>query len=225
MGEQPPLRVETPALNWDPADVSVPQLPAVAPGPDPMSTLIAAVVPELATALTTAVAETRAREERFAANLEAARTSYQTTDDAGGQEIRTVADTGLSPASTPAAASGGGGGASMGQFGQVLGTVTQTAGQAVQAPTQAMGMAAAAPQGLMQGVQQFAQVAGQSGDEGDDSAEELAAHDQERRDESLESGDEEGARPGGAGASSSADDSAPVQGTPWPREPGDAVNL
>ena len=127
-----------------------------------MSTMIAAIMPELSAPLTAAVAATQAREEQFAANLVAARTTYEGTDQANQQEIRTVADTQMAPTAAASAASGGGG-----QIGQVMGTAMQVASQVAQAPAQVMGMAAQAPQAVMgagQGaVQQIGQMAGQFG--------------------------------------------------------------
>ncbi|WP_272865725.1 PE domain-containing protein [Mycolicibacterium austroafricanum] len=161
MGNPPPLRVETSALNWDPAVVTVPPMPVVPPGPDPMSAMIAAIMPGLSAPLTAAVAATQAREEQFAANLAAARTTYEGTDQANQQEIHTVADTQMAPTAASAASGGGG------QMGQVMGTAMQVASQAAQAPAQVFGMAAQAPQAVMgagQGaLQQIGQLAGQFG--------------------------------------------------------------
>lgn len=126
-----------------------------------MSTTIAAIMPELSAPLTAAVAATQAREEQFAANLVAARTAYEGTDQANQQEIRTVADTQMAPTAASVASGSGG------QMGQVMGTAMQVASQAAQAPAQVLGMAAQAPQAVMgagQGaVQQIGQLAGQFG--------------------------------------------------------------
>lgn len=160
MGDPPPLRVDTPRLTWDPADVTVPAVPTIPAGGDPMSQMISAIMPELAARLTAAVAATRAREEQFAANLAAARDAYQSADQAGEQEIRAVADTQLTPADihvSPAKLSPANSEAlrSMGgQSGQLIGTAMQTAGQAAQAPMQLAGAAAAGAQGILQGVVQ-----------------------------------------------------------------------
>lgn len=144
MGNPPPLRVDTPSLSWDPAVVSVPPVPAIPPGEDPMSAMISAVMPEIAAPLAAAVAATQAREEQFAANLASARNAYQSTDDAGEQEIRTVTDTELAPAG-PAGV----------QSGQFVSTAMQTASQT---PMQLAGMATTAIQGITQGaVQQIGQ--------------------------------------------------------------------
>lgn len=157
----PPLRVETPALNWEPAVVTVPPVPTIPAGGDPMSLMISAIMPGLAAPLTADVAATHTREEQFAANLVSARTSYEATDQSGGQAIRTVSDSQMAPS---AAAAGAGGG---GQFGQMMGTAMQMASQAAQMPAQVMGMAAQAPQAAMQAgqgaVQQIGQMAGQFG--------------------------------------------------------------
>ncbi|MCH9730025.1 MAG: hypothetical protein K0U84_10190 [Actinomycetia bacterium] len=156
----PPLRVDTPSLTWDPAVVTVPPVPVIPPGGDPMSLLISGILPELAVPLDTEVAATSAREEQFAANLAGARSAYQSADQAGEQEIRTAANP-LATA-TPAASGSAGG-----QSGQMMSMAMQAASQAVQAPMQLMGMAAAAPQGLMQAGQgafeQVSQLSGQVG--------------------------------------------------------------
>ena len=161
MGEPQPLRVDTPSLQWDPAEVTVPPVPLIPAGEDPMSLMISAIMPELAAPLTAAVAATHAREEQFVANLAGARSAYQTTDQAGEQEIRTAADTQLAPATAGAATAGPGGG----QSGQFMSTAMQMGSQAVQAPMHLMGMAASGPQSVMQGaqgaMQQMGQLSGQ----------------------------------------------------------------
>lgn len=187
MGNPPPLRVETPSLTWDPAVVTVPPLPVIPPGGDPMSVMISAIMPELAAPLTADVAATRAREEQFAANLAGAQAAYQSTDQAGEQEIRTVAN----PLATANPATSGSVG---GQSGQFMSTAMQTTSQAAQAPMQLMGMAAAAPQGIMQGaqgaIQQVGQLSGQIGKPEGES--DLPAH------QSL--GEEQSAQPDDDGA-------------------------
>ena len=156
MGNPPPLRVDTPSLTWEPAVVTVPPVPAIPAGADPMSLMISAIMPELAAPLAAAVAETHAREEQFAANLAGARSAYQAADQAGEQEIRTIAEAQLAPAGPVTPGSAGN------QAGQFMSTAMQTAGQA---PMQLAGMAAAAVQGITQGaqgaVQQLGQLAGQ----------------------------------------------------------------
>lgn len=158
----PPLRVETPALNWEPAVVTVPPVPTIPAGGDPMSLMISAIMPELAAPLAAEVAATHAREEQFAANLTSARMSYEATDQSGGEAIRTVSDTQMAPTAAAPSSAGGGG-----QFGQLMGTAMQTASQAAQVPSQVMGMAAQAPQAAMQvgqgAAQQIGQMAGQFG--------------------------------------------------------------
>ncbi|MGE2728514.1 PE domain-containing protein [Mycolicibacterium vaccae] len=163
MGEPPPLKVDPSALTWDPAVVDVPPVPVIPPGGDPMSTLISAVLPGIAADLNANVAATHAREQRFAANLNQARAAYQSTDDIGGEEIRTVADTQLAPsAATATSAPAAGGAGAQGQLGQFMSTAMQMDGQAAQLA----GMMASAPQAVMQGaqgaVQQISQAAGQS---------------------------------------------------------------
>ena len=158
------LRLSEEALNWDPAAVTVPPVPAIPPGADPMSVMLAAIAPEIATAVTQGVAEALAREERFSANVAGARTSYQTTDGAAGQQIQGaggLTEPGSAAAgvgSTNAAASPAG---QAGQLGQMMGMPMQMAQQAAQIPMQLAGMAASIPQGIMQGVQSAMQQVGQ----------------------------------------------------------------
>lgn len=130
-----------------------------------MSTLISSVMPGLASELTAKVAETHAREQRFAGNLAGARAAYQSTDQTGGEEIRTVADTQLAPSAAAPPTAGAGGAGAQGQMGQFMSTAMQMGSQAVQAPAQIGGMIASAPQAAMQAgqgaFQQISQVAGQ----------------------------------------------------------------
>ncbi|MCV7288939.1 hypothetical protein H7J87_26780 [Mycolicibacterium wolinskyi] len=169
----PEFRVDEAALGWDPAEVTVPEVPAVEAGSDPLSTMISAVMPTVATDVTTKVAATRAREELFAANLSRAKSAYQGTDGAGEQQISSAAS-GLSDSASPAAASGANPAASasaagdggFGQLSQLMGMAMQIGQQAVQAPMQAMGMAGQIPQTVMQGVQGLTQQAGQGSEKG-----------------------------------------------------------
>jgi hypothetical protein len=168
------LRLTEEALNWDPAEVTVPPVPAVPPGADPMSVLLAAITPEIAAAVTEGVAEALAREERFSANVTGARTSYQTTDGAAQQQIQ-----GAGGLAEPASVAGGVGSTNAaaspagqaGQLGQMMGMPMQMAQQAAQIPMQLASMAASIPQGIMQGVQsamqQVGQMAGGTGEETD----------------------------------------------------------
>jgi hypothetical protein len=166
------LRLTEEALNWDPAEVTVPPVPAIPPGADPMSVMLAAIAPEIATAVTEGVAQALAREERFSANVSGARTSYQNTDGAAGQQIQGaggLTEPGSAAAgvgSTNAAASPAG---QAGQLGQMMGMPMQMAQQAAQIPMQLAGMAASIPQGIMQGVQSAMQQVGQMpGDTGEE---------------------------------------------------------
>jgi hypothetical protein len=181
------LRLTEEALNWDPADVTVPPVPAMPPGADPMSVMLAAIAPEIATAVTQGVAEALAREERFSANVTGARTSYQNTDGAAGQQIQgagELTEPGGVPAgagSTNAAASPAG---QAGQLGQMMGMPMQMAQQAAQIPMQLAGMAASIPQGIMQGVQSAMQQVGQmSSGAGEKTDPELDQQGDESRDE------------------------------------------
>jgi PE family len=174
MGE-PELRVDVQALTWDPAEVTVPPVPAIPPGADPMSVMIAAIMPEIATAVAEGIAEARAREERFSTNVTGARNAYQNTDGAAQQAIQgagAAIEPGSAGAGSPQAAGSPAGQA--GQLGQLMGMPMQMAGQAAQLPMQMMGMAAAIPQAIMQGVQAAMQQMGQAsgtGDTGDQDAE------------------------------------------------------
>lgn len=156
------LRLTEEALNWDPAEVRVPSVPAIPPGADPMSVMLAAIAPEIATAVTKGVAEALAREERFSVNVNGARISYQTTDGAAQQQLQgagELAEPGsVAAGSTNAAASPAG---QAGQLGQMMGMPMQMAQQAAQIPMQLAGMAASIPQGIMQGVQSAMQQVGQ----------------------------------------------------------------
>lgn len=174
MGD-PHLRLIEEALSWDPAEVTVPAAPAIPPGADPMSVMIAAIAPQIATAVTQGVAEALAREERFSANVTGARTSYQNTDGAAGQQIQGAGEL-AEPGSVAAGAGSTNGAASSGaqqagQLGQMMGMPMQMAQQAAQIPMQLAGMAASIPQGIMQGVQsamqQVGQMAGGAGEETD----------------------------------------------------------
>ena len=173
MGD-PYLRLNEGALNWDPAEVTVPPVPAIPPGADPMSVMLAAITPQISEAVTKGVIEALAREERFSANVTGARSAYQTTDGAAQQQIQSAGGM-----TEPAGAAGGVGSAGAagspasqaGQLGQMMGMPMQMASQAAQIPMQLAGMAASIPQGIMQGVQsamqQVGQMAGGAGEETD----------------------------------------------------------
>lgn len=164
MGNPPPLRVDTPSLTWDPAVVTVPPVPTIPPGEDPMSLMISALMPDLAAPLSAAVAATHAREEQFATNLAGARNAYQATDQDSEYEIRTVADSQSARPDQSAGPEPAIPGSIGGQPGQFLSAAMQTASQA---PMQLAGMTTAAMQGITQGVQgavqQLGQLAGQLG--------------------------------------------------------------
>jgi hypothetical protein len=171
------LRLNEEALNWEPAEVTVPSVPAIPPGADPMSVMLAAIAPEIATAVTEGVAEALAREERFSANVTGARTSYQNTDGAAHQQIQGAGElaepdsVAAGVGSTNAAA---GAAQQAGQMGQLIGMPMQTARQAAQIPMQLAGRAASIPQGIMQGVQSAMQQVGQmAGDAGEKTDPEL----------------------------------------------------
>ena len=157
------LRLNEEALNWDPAEVTVPPAPAIPPGSDPMSVMLAAIAPQIATAVTQGVAEALAREEQFAANVTGARTSYQTADGAAQQQIQGAGE--LTDAGSVAggigSTSAAGPAGEAGQLGQMMGMPMQMAQQAAQIPMQLASMAASIPQGIMQGVQSAMQQVGQ----------------------------------------------------------------
>jgi hypothetical protein len=160
------LKLNEAALNWDPAEVTVPPVPAIPPGADPMSVMLSAIAPQVAAAVTQGIAEALAREERFAANVTGARTSYQATDSAAGQQLQGAGEL-TDPASVAAGVgsgeSAGSAGGQAGQLGQMMGMPMQMAQQAAQIPMQLAGMAASIPQGIMQGVQSAMQQVGQMG--------------------------------------------------------------
>jgi hypothetical protein len=166
----PHLWVRESGLNWDPADVTVPPLPAIAPGSDPMSAMVSAIMPGLSAIVAEGVAEARAREERFASNVTGARNAYQNVDGAEQQRIQTAAEhpaVGGAAAATPPESAAG----QSSQFGQLMGTAMQMASQAAQIPMQVAGMAAAIPQGIMQGAQSAMQQVGQLSGQFDKSSE------------------------------------------------------
>jgi hypothetical protein len=222
------LRLTEEALNWDPADVTVPPVPAIPPGADPMSVMLAAIAPEIATAVTQGVAEALAREERFSANVTGARASYQNTDGAAGQQIQGAAgltepgSAAAGVASTNAAASPAG---QAGQMGQMMGMPMQMAQQAAQIPMQLAGMAASIPQGIMQGVQSAMQQVGQlAGGTGEDTDPEVEQQGDESRDEAkhAESVNEKPAHPSDGASGPGNAERAPAAGpqpTPLPDVP------
>jgi hypothetical protein len=143
-----------------------------------MSVMLAAIAPEIATAVTEGVAEALAREERFSANVTGARTSYQNTDGAAHQQIQgagELAEPGSVAAGVGSTNAAAGGAQQAGQMGQMMGMPMQMAQQAAQIPMQLAGMAASIPQGIMQGVQstmqQVGQMAGGTGEESDPESE------------------------------------------------------
>jgi hypothetical protein len=217
------LRLTEEALNWDPAAVTVPPVPAIPPGADPMSVMLAAIAPEIATAVTEGVAEALAREERFSANVTGARTSYQNTDGAAGQQIQgagELAEPGSVAAgvgSTPAAGAAG----QAGQLGQMMGMPMQMAQQAAQIPMQLASMAASIPQGIMQGVQsamqQVGQMAGGAGDETDPESDQLGDQSPDEA-KHAESANEKPPAPTDGAAGSGSAERAPAAG-PQPTPP------
>ncbi len=214
----PHVRVREDALSWDPADVEVPPLPEVSPGDDPMSALIAAIMPELSAIIAEQVAATREREERFAGNVTGARSAYQNTDGAGQQLIRSAAESpGISPAAVPAGAPPAQPG-QFGQFGQLMSTAMQMASQAAQLPMQIAGMAAAVPQGIMQGaMQQFDQATGQHVDLSAASSDERREDgDAERTPDEHQPGQDREARRDGADTGGQQSERVPGTGSPAP---------
>lgn len=148
----PEFRVIEEALDWDPAVVAVPPVPDNAvyvPGVDPVGLLVNAVMPGIAADVNQQVANTRAREERFANNLRSARTAYHRTDSAGQAQIDSAAST-IDPADAfgagvpvqPTSAAAPTGDASFSQLTQLMGAAMQGVQQAVQVPTQAVGTGA-----------------------------------------------------------------------------------
>ncbi|AWT51069.1 hypothetical protein D806_000750 [Mycolicibacterium smegmatis MKD8] len=170
----PDMRVEEGALGWDPAEVTVPAMPSVGDGPDPLSTIIATAVPHVATGVREQVGATRAREERFAENLASARSAYHSTDDGEKQRIGDAArgianranqssagSTGIGAFSSAAAVSGAR--QSDSQFGQLVSMAMQGGQQALQVPFQLAGMTGQLPQAVQGLVQQTAEWATKGG--------------------------------------------------------------
>lgn len=167
----PELRLDGAALNWDPAEVTVPPVPGIPPGADPMSVMIAAIMPIVAVPVAEGVAETRAREERFAENVAGARSAYRNTDDAAGQQIQSAGGEATAATGAGSAPDAGSPPVQAGQLGgQLMGMSMQIASQAAQIPQQVMGMAASIPQGIAQGVQTELQQVGQMSGAGNESS-------------------------------------------------------
>ncbi|MCV7067857.1 hypothetical protein H7H51_23105 [Mycolicibacterium farcinogenes] len=80
----PGLWVDTEKLGWNPAKLTVPDVPQVEGKGDPVSILAAAVMPGYRGQVEKQVADTHAREEQFAANLKGVQAAYGGTDGAGG---------------------------------------------------------------------------------------------------------------------------------------------
>ncbi|MEZ0052242.1 hypothetical protein ABIA30_003254 [Mycobacterium sp. MAA66] len=158
-----PLRVDPEALTWDPANVVVPDVPAVPPGADPMSTMVSAFLPTLPADLNSKVAATQAAEQQFVDSLTAAKGNYQNSDDAGQQSIQQASarnDAAYAPAASASSGGAQGAGGQSSQFGQLMSTAMQAAGQVVQMPMQAAQMAGSIPQTAMQIAQQVGQLGG-----------------------------------------------------------------
>ncbi|BDY28396.1 hypothetical protein [Mycolicibacterium mageritense] len=161
----PDLRVNEAALTWTPAEVTVPDVPDVKASGDPMSVMVSHVMPTIASDVIAQVAATRAREQQFAANLEAARTRYQNTDAGAQQQIQAAgAATGVAGTTAggggganPAAVAAGGEGS---QLAQLMGLPMQVAQQAMQVPTQVAGAVGQLPQGVVQGAEGMVQQVG-----------------------------------------------------------------
>ena len=81
----PYLRLNEGALNWDPAEVTVPPVPAIPPGADPMSVDARRNYAQIAEAVTKGVAEALARRGAVLRQRDRSQKSYQTTDGAARQ--------------------------------------------------------------------------------------------------------------------------------------------
>lgn len=169
----PEMRVNEASLTWEPAEVVVPPVPGTedvvdGAASDPMSLMVQAILPSIADDVVAKVAATRAREQRFAENISAARTAYSSTDGAAQGDIsgagRSVSDAGSASRTSSSAAGVGAGspGDGMGQFGQLLSMAMQMGQQAVQVPMQMAGMAGQSAQPISQGVQGIVQQASQA---------------------------------------------------------------
>jgi hypothetical protein len=122
-------------LNWDPANVDMPEIPMLPPGEDAMSMTISGVLPTLTAPMAASVAALQAKETMFSGKLGSAQSAYQNADDQGGQSV--------------------------GQFGQMLGQLGQMAGQAG-APAQQLGQQAGQFGSMIQQAMQGAKGGGGS---------------------------------------------------------------
>jgi len=154
MATVPNLRVNEEALHWDPAEVTAPSVPAMAGGEDPMSQLVSEVMPEVAAKVAQMVADTRAREVEFAANIEAAKRAYRGTDADAEQDLRAAEQQIHSPDVTS-------GGSTAGSRASSFRAQSSAFGQLLSAPMQIIGAAASMPQGVMHGVQDVGGQVGQ----------------------------------------------------------------
>lgn len=171
-----------------------------------MSLMISAYLPELATPLINAVADTRTREERFAANLAAARSSYQSTDDAGEHEIQAASSQQLTP--TGPAMTGSADTAP--STSQLMGATTQMGSQVAQAPMQLIGLAASAPQGILQQMGQLSGPLNKAGGGNATSESDGATPSAEPREREADKSDSARETAGAADAGSSPTERAPA---------------
>jgi hypothetical protein len=124
-------------LNWNPASVELPEIPTIEPGPDALSSTIAAVLPTLGVPLAANVVTLQAKEGTFAGKLGAAEAAYQSSDDQGSQAVGQIVGM-------------------LGQVGQQAGQLSQMAG----APAQAAGGGSGIFGSLIEQAMKAAQSAG-----------------------------------------------------------------
>lgn len=112
-------------ISWDSASVGLPPMPTVTGGEDSMSMTISAALPVLNAEMVASVTSLEAKEAMFASKVIDAQSSYQNTDDAGGQsvgdagsQIGQLGQLAQQAAGAAGGAAGGGGGG--GIFGQLM---------------------------------------------------------------------------------------------------------
>lgn len=120
-------------ISWDPASVGLPPMPTVTGGEDSMSMTISAALPVLNAEMVASVTSLEAKEAMFASKVTDAQSSYQNTDDAGGQSVGDVGSQigqvgQLAQQAAGAAAGGGGGGGIFGQLMEQAMKAAQSAG-------------------------------------------------------------------------------------------------
>lgn len=158
------LSIDLETMSWSAGSVDPAESASIPAKGDPVSLMLSSYVPTLVDGANEKVAAAQAEDHAFAGKVSAARSAYQSGDEAGGQAIQKASES-LNPASA-AGKAGSGADGGMGQFGQMMGMAMQ----AFQAPAQAMQALGSVPQTAMQAAQQIGQqvqqLAGQAGKDG-----------------------------------------------------------